>query len=281
MSNLIEQNKILMTDEEFKLLSSLINEFCGLYYDSSKKFLLESRLSVRLKALNFRTFKEYYYYLKYDSKKNAEYDAIIDILTTNETYFFRETGQIKILVDEIIPELLKTNKRSIKIWSAASSSGEEPYTIAMELCEKNFDKMGLNIEIIATDISLRVLEQAKYGVYSQFSFRSTNQMYLNKYFIKDGLKYRINDSIKKMVKFERFNLLDTFAYSKYTNIDVIFCRNVLIYFEDAIKKKVVDSLHKCLKQNGVLFLGHSESLFKFSVAFELKQFKNGLGYIKK
>ncbi|MBP7652173.1 protein-glutamate O-methyltransferase CheR [Candidatus Dependentiae bacterium] len=274
-------SKINITDEEFKLLSDTINEFCGLHYDISKKYILENRLSPRLKKLNFTNFKEYYYYLKYDPKRLAEFDNITDILTTNETYFFRETGQIKILIDEVIPELIRNNKKYIKIWSAASSSGEEAYTIAIELLENNLIRPDITYEIIGTDISLKVLELAKKAVYSQFSFRTANKTYLDKYFVKTGSEYQLVDKIKSKVKFERFNLLDDFGYMKYKNVDVIFCRNVLIYFEDSIKKRVVNSMYKSLNQSGVLFLGHSESLFKFSVAFEMKQFKNGLGYIKK
>ena len=272
--------KIIISDEEFKMLSQLINEVSGLFYDSGKKFIIENRLTARLKELHFSTFKEYYYYLKYDPKRNAEIDKILDILTTNETFFFREMTQIKILTEEIIPEHINQNKKNIKIWSAASSSGEEGYTIAMELVEKNYFK-NAQIEIIGTDISLKVLELAKKAVYSQFSFRAANKYYLDKYFLPAGADYALKDTIKHLVKFERFNLLDDFGYNKYRNLDVIYCRNVLIYFEDEVKKRVVNNLYKCLNPGGVLFLGHSESLFKFSVAFELKQFKNGLGYIKK
>ncbi len=277
----IDSNKIALSDEEFRLLSDIIKEYCGLYYDISKKYLLENRLSPRLKALNFNKFTEYYYFLKYDPKRANEFDAITDILTTNETYFFRETGQIKVLTDEIIPARQKENLKNLRIWSAASSSGEEAYTIVMELLEKNLMQPPCSFDIAATDISLKVLEMAKKGEYSQFSFRTANQSYLTKYFTKNGNNYIIADSIKSRVKFERFNLLDDIGYNKYRNFDVIFCRNVLIYFEDALKKRIINNLYKCLNPNGVLFLGHSESLFKFSVAFELKQFKNGLGYIKK
>ncbi|HPG31637.1 MAG TPA: protein-glutamate O-methyltransferase CheR [bacterium] len=276
-------SKINLTDEEFKLLSDTINEFCGLYYDISKKYLIENRLSPRLKKLNFTNFKEYYYYLKYDPKRLQEFDNITDLLTTNETYFFRETGQIKILIDEIIPELIRNNKKYIKIWSSAASSGEEAYTIVMELFENNLIRQDITYEIIGTDISLKILDAAKRAAYSQFSFRAANSSYLEKYFIKTGnsSEYQLIDKIKTKVRFERFNLLDDTGYMKYKNADVIFCRNVLIYFEDSIKKRVVNNMHKILNPNGILFLGHSESLFKFSVAFELKQFKNGLGYIKK
>jgi len=276
-----------MTDEEFKLLSEFILEITGLYYPESKKYIIEGRLSKFVQNLGFNNFKDYYYYLKYDVKKNEEIKKIIEELTTNETYFFREINQIIALRDEIFMPMLNEKKKSfaidkrIKIWSAACSSGEEPYTIAMLLNETNSPEIKNNFTIYATDISNEMIAKAKKGVYRDFSFRSTEQKYLEKYFIKVSEGYKIKDEIQKYVTFEIVNFLDKVKMNSLKNFDIIFCRNALIYFNEKTKKEVIDSFYNSLNKNGIFFLGHSESLFRISTAFELVQFKNALGYIKK
>ncbi|HOK40716.1 MAG TPA: protein-glutamate O-methyltransferase CheR [bacterium] len=285
MSINIQVNK--MTDEEFKLLSEFILEITGLYYPESKKYIIEGRLSKFVQNLGFNNFKDYYYYLKYDVKKNEEIKKIIEELTTNETYFFREINQIIALRDEIFMPMLNEKKKSfaidkrIKIWSAACSSGEEPYTIAMLLNETNSPEIKNNFTIYATDISNEMIAKAKKGVYRDFSFRSTEQKYLEKYFIKVSEGYKIKDEIQKYVTFEIVNFLDKVKMNSLKNFDIIFCRNALIYFNEKTKKEVIDSFYNSLNKNGIFFLGHSESLFRISTAFELVQFKNALGYIKK
>jgi chemotaxis protein methyltransferase CheR len=275
-----ELKKIKMTDREFELLKEVINDECGLNYEKNKKYILENRLNTRLFKLNLKSFKEYYDYIKKDYSKK-EFEFIVDILTINETYFFRETGQMDVLLKEIIPEFIKQGKKNIKIWSAACSTGEEPFTLAMFLKETGFFNKNINIEIIGTDISNQALNSARAGIYCGFSFRKMVDPYLKKYFVKDDKCYTIKPEIQNLVKFSKFNLLDNKGYFKFKNCDVIFCRNVLIYFNDKLTKQVVDRLTECLTDKGVLFLGHSESLFKYDVNLTLKGFKNGLGYVKK
>src|SRR3989339_164137 len=175
---------ILMNEEEFRLIRDYIYNHCGLSFDVSSKFLLEKRLSNRLRFHQLKNFKDYFRFLKYDPKASEELSAAIDILTTNETYFFRETCQLKAFSEEILTEI-KNRKgdnekaRNLSIWSAGCSTGEEPYTIAMLILETGRFK-GWNIEIFGNDISQRVLQVARRGVYTQSSFRSTNKRFIDK-----------------------------------------------------------------------------------------------------
>ncbi|BCS53850.1 protein-glutamate O-methyltransferase CheR [Geobacter sp. SVR] len=273
----------LMSDEEFLLFRDSIYKHCGIYFDEDSKYLLEKRLSRRLTALNIATYREYYQFLKYNRRKDQEMMDIMDILTTNETYFFRESYQLKAFTDEIIPELIKTKSakgdHTLRIWSAGCSTGEEPYTIAM-LIRDISALHGWNIEIIGTDISQRVLQHARRGVYGKTSFRATDDWYLKRFFQQQDDGQRVTDEIRELVTISHLNLFDTHRMMMLGKMDLIFCRNVIIYFDLAAKKKVVESFHKTLFDGGFLLLGHSESLMNISTQFTLRHFKNDMIYQK-
>ena len=176
--------QIQMPDDEFRLIRDLVYAYSGLYFDDNSKYLLEKRLGRRLLENQFKTFREYYQFLKFNRKCDKELEEIMDLLTTNETYFFRESFQLAAFKDEIIPEIVKNKgdnqlRKRIRIWSAGCSSGEEPYTIAMLLLEQRA-LQGWQIEIVGTDISQRVLQKARRGIYSQSSFRMTEDYYIQK-----------------------------------------------------------------------------------------------------
>jgi chemotaxis protein methyltransferase CheR len=273
-----------LTDEEFKLLRDFILETTGLFYTEAKKYIIENRLGKFVKEHGFTNFKDYYYFLKYDPRRKEEINKIIEVLTTNETYFFREMNQIIAFRDELLNDIREKKKtafnKTINIWSAACSSGEEPYTIVMALKEKGVYNIN-DISILATDISNEILEKAKNGIYRDFSFRSTDAAIKNKYFQKVPDGYKINDEFKKYVKYEKLNFLDDLKMKSKRNFDIIFCRNVLIYFNEETKKKVIEHFYNSLNTGGIFFLGHSETLFRTTTAFEIVQFKNAIGYIKK
>jgi chemotaxis protein methyltransferase CheR len=275
---------IQMSDYEYFKLRDFINELSGLYFDDDSKYFLEKRLNNRLKSHQFTNFEDYYFYLKYDRRKDEEINAIAEILTTNETYFFRENLQLKAFSDEILPEIKaefeKNGQKELKIWSAGCSTGEEPYTLAMLIKDSGlFD--GWNIEIFGSDISLRVLTAARNGVYSKSSFRFTNKRYIDKYFTPmDGGAHRIIDDIKDMVTFGQLNLINTSKAGTIEKADIIFCRNVIIYFDDKTKKQVIESFYKRLKDKGFLFLGHSETLINISNKFVLRHYTNDMVYQK-
>lgn len=275
---------ILMAEEEFRLIRDYIYNHCGLSFDISSKFLLEKRLSNRVKLHQLKNFKEYYRFLRYDPKSSEELSAIIDILTTNETYFFRESCQLKAFSEEILSEIKNrkennTKERNLCIWSAGCSTGEEPYTIAMLILETGQFK-DWNIEIFGNDISQRVLQVARKGVYTQSSFRSTDKNFIDKYFEPFDGKYKIKDEVKNMVRFGYLNLIERNKMSLLRSMDVIFCRNVLIYFDIESKKKVIHNFYDKLEDGGYLLLGHAESMMNISTAYTLQHLKNDMVYRK-
>ena len=272
-----------MSDEEFRLFRDCIYNHCGIYFDDDSKYLLEKRLARRLTVHNLPSFRDYYHFIKYNRKKDQEMMDIMDVLTTNETYFFREAYQLKAFTDEILPELLKVKSargdRSLRIWSAGCSTGEEPYTIAMLMLGIK-ELKGWEIEIIGTDISQRVLQLARRGIYGKSSFRATDEYYLNRFFQEQDEGFKINDEVRSLVNISHLNLFDTHRMIMLGQMDLIFCRNVIIYFDIAAKKRVVESFHASLCNGGFLLLGHSESLMNITTMFSLRHFKNDMIYQK-
>jgi chemotaxis protein methyltransferase CheR len=216
-------------------------------------------------------------------RKDQEFTDLMDLLTTNETYFFREAFQLKAFTDEIMPEVMEAKLRkgdkTIRIWSAGCSTGEEPYTIAMLLLDSG-NTRSINFEIIGTDISHRVLQQARKGVYGKSSFRSTDPRYVGWYFRELDGSFRISDDVRKLVTISQLNLFDQNRLALLGRMDIIFCRNVIIYFDQPAKKRVVESFHHSLHNGGFLLLGHSESLMNISTLFSLRHLKNDMVYQK-
>lgn len=271
-----------MSNDIFRLLRDFIKNHCGLYFDDGSKFLLEKRLSRRIDNHRLKNFEDYYHLLMYDKRRDEELISVIDILTVNETYFFREFSQLKAFTDEIIPEISerKEERKRLRIWSAGCSTGEEPYTLAILILEKNL-MPGWEIEILGSDINQRVLHVARRGIYKKSAFRNTEEYYVRKYFTEEGGgDYRITDPVRGLVNFSLLNLLDPFKVRFVGEMDVIFCRNVIIYFDQDSKKKVINRFHDRLTEEGYLLLGHSESLMNISTAFVLKHLKNDLVYQK-
>jgi chemotaxis protein methyltransferase CheR len=270
-----------LSEEEFRLIRDLIYNHCGLYFDSESKYLLDRRLLPRLAQHNLAGFREYYQFLKYDRNKDNELADILDILTTNETYFFRESFQLDAFTDEILPELkiLKQRDRTLRIWSAGCSTGEEPYTIAMLMLELDCFR-GWRIEIVGSDISQRVVQIARKGVYGKSSFRATDERYLKRFFEETAGGYRICDEVRELVTVSQMNLFDADRLALLGKMDVIFCRNVIIYFDQLSKKRVIESFYNTLRSGGFLLLGHSESLMNVSTAFALRHLKNDMVYQK-
>ncbi len=280
---MFEEQIIPLPDDVFRLLRDFIHDYCGIYFDEGSKYLLERRLSRRLDQHRLKTFEEYYHFLKYDRKREEELVILIDNLTTNETYFFRESPQLKAFSSEILPELRHAlaDRKVLRIWSAGCSTGEEPYTIAMLLLESGDWWREWQVEILGSDINQRVLHTARKGVYKKSAFRATSPEMLSKYFACDEKgDYRIIDKVKELVSFSCLNLLDPFKTSLISNMDTVFCRNVIIYFDHEAKKKVIESFYHKLREGGYLLLGHSESLINISNAFVLRTLKNDMVYQK-
>jgi chemotaxis protein methyltransferase CheR len=274
---------IPMSDDEFALLRDLIHNYSGLYFDDDNRFILEKRLADRLDTHHLTCFRDYYYYLKYDRNRDQEMSDLMEVLTTNETYFFRENFQLQAFATEIVPELIAAKQpsgdRTLRIWSAGCSTGEEPYTIAMLLREMP-QLRGWRLEIVGTDISQRVLQQARKGVYGKSSFRVTDEYFRKRYFAEENGGYRIADTVRELITFSQLNLFDALRCAFLGKMDIVFCRNVIIYFDMAAKKKVIEQFHTTLYNNGFLLLGHSESLMNITTAFRLRHFKHDMVYQK-
>jgi chemotaxis protein methyltransferase CheR len=279
--NLSLNHHLDLPDDVFRLMRDQIYKRTGMWFSDTSKYLLQKRLSPRARELNFESFQKYFYFLQYDPRAEAEFDQIYDLVTTNETYFFREPAQLAAFADEIVPEILerKTVKK-IRIWSAGCSSGEEPYSIAMLLNEAGYYERAA-FEIFASDINQQVLAKARRGHYRESAFRATDGPLRDKYFSRneDG-SWHIHDDIRNRVSFGRLNLYDEPRVSLLGHLDVIFCRNVIIYFDDQSKKVVVSNFFNRLTDNGYLLLGHSESLISLSTQFKLRHLKNDMVYQK-
>ncbi|TAK03128.1 MAG: protein-glutamate O-methyltransferase CheR [Candidatus Manganitrophaceae bacterium] len=275
------EQKISLTDEVFRLLRDMIYEISGIYFSDDSKFIMESRLQQSVKRKQFDNFRDYYYFLKYDQKRDEELASLIDIITIHETYFFRESQQLQTFSQEVLPELaqMESKTKLLRLWSAGCSTGEEPYTLSMLLLENPLFH-DWTIEIYASDISQNVLQTARRGIYQAGSFRTTDPYYQKKYFTKEASGFKIDDRVKKNVTFLHLNLNDQEKWILLPNMNSIFCRNVIIYFDLPAKKRVIEGFYGKLKQGGYLLLGHSESLMSLSTHYTLKHFKNDLVYQK-
>jgi chemotaxis protein methyltransferase CheR len=279
--NLSLNHHLDLPDDVFRLMRDQIYKRTGMWFADTSKYLLQKRLSPRARELNFESFQKYFYFLQYDPRAEAEFDQIYDLVTTNETYFFREPAQLAAFADEIVPEILERKSvKKIRIWSAGCSSGEEPYSIAMLLAEAGYYERAA-FEIFASDINQQVLAKARRGHYRESAFRATDGPLRDKYFTRneDG-SWHIHDDIRNRVSFGRLNLYDEPRVSLLGHLDVIFCRNVIIYFDDLSKKVVVSNFFNRLTDNGYLLLGHSESLISLSTQFKLRHLKNDMVYQK-
>ena len=278
MSILDPGAELRMTEAEFRMFSELLRRHCGLHFGPESRFILERRVARRLRELELTSFSAYHYLLRRESPGNGEFARLVDELVTNETYFLRERGQLRALFSEILPELrLQRPTSPVSIWSAGCSSGEEPYSIALLAREAGFVP-GVDLRVYASDISHRMLRKARQGLYRETSFRETDPALRDKYFSeKDGL-WRISDSLKKHVDFIHLNLMDRSKLALLGTMDVIFCRNVIIYFDVKSKRRVIQTFFEKLRPGGHLLLGHSESLINLSNAFELRHLKNDLVY---
>lgn len=270
-----------MTDSQFRLIRDFFRTHCGLHFGDDSRFLLEKRLARRIRELDLGSFASYLYLLRKDSTGVDEVAAAIDELTTNETYFFRERSQLHALFDEILPETLERRRsqgaRTVSLWSAGCSSGEEAYSLVMLGKEAGFEP-GVDFRVYASDISRRVLQKARRGVYRPASFREGLDDFQKKYFVEEEGLWKISDDIKRHVVFTRLNLLDRPRVALLGTMDVILCRNVIIYFDLETKREVIGRFHEKLHPGGYLLLGHSESLINISSAFPLAHLRNDLVY---
>jgi len=275
-----------LSEEEFLLFQRYISDNAGLFLDDSKLDTLRTALLARTTALNLKDYREYYRFISFNPRGGEEFKELMNLLTVGETYFFRDIKHFEILGKYILPELIKYKKdkgdNSIRIWSAGCSTGEEPYSIAMFLLENFTIPSLLDIEILATDVSTRALQKAREGIYTKWSLRAIDRKYSQKHFTTVENRYHLNDDIKKMVRFEYFNLIrEPYPLTKMGNYwDIILCKNVTIYFKIDSTKRVIHDFYQSLRDGGSLFIGMSESLFQISDEFNLVEHDNCFLYKK-
>lgn len=262
-----------VTDDEFVQLRDFIYQQSGIFIAENRKYLVENRLSNRIKELNLKTFGEYYYYLRFDLKRKEELTKLFEVITTNETSFYRNPPQLKVFQEKILPETLesirKQGPKKLRIWSAGCSTGEEPYTIAMILSEVLKAELSLwDIKITANDLSEAVLNAARQGRYNEYALRTTPREIVDKYFIKKDSVYDVQPRLKSLITFAPINLSDRMMLKRNEKSHIILCRNVIIYFDDEMKRQVIESFYDNLLPGGCLLIGHSESLHNISRTFK-------------
>lgn len=285
-SSLTLRKQPKISDAEFAQLRDFIYDKTGISIPEKRKYLLENRLGTRLQELNLASFKDYYDYLRLDANRTKEMDALCERITTNETSFFRDIKQLTMFKDHILREALeaqeKAGRKELSIWSAGCSSGEEPYTLAILLHEVlGMSIIGWRIRITANDLSPAMLEKCRRGVYGDYALRTTPRGMITKYFDDvGGGEFQIKSKVQKLVSFGPINLSDRAQTRRVPPSQIVFCRNVIIYFDDPMKKQVISAFYDNLLPGGHLFLGHSESIHKLSTAFRPVFKPGGIAYIK-
>lgn len=273
-----------ITAEQFQRLSQQIYQKLGLHFDSKKIYFLKKRVEKRMAALGIDNPQDYIFMVCYADGTGKEMQALANLVTTNETYMFREYDQLQAFANHCLPELLSNKQargeRKLRIWSAGCSSGEEPYTLAMILQEVFPQAQSWDCEIVATDIDQNMLAHVAAARYGARSVADVPDEFKDKYLIEDGDEWVVRKRTTSLVKIKHLNLHDRAAMKEMRGFDFVFCRNVLIYFDDLSRKAVVDHFYSSLNPGGFIFLGHSESVSRVTTAFKLRRFENHLVYMK-
>lgn len=259
-----------MTDKDYSIISSYIEKNVGIRMAQGKKVMMQSRLMSRLRTLGMHSFEEYIHFVFSEDTSGQELIFMTNALTTNKTDFFREADHFDTMNSIVLPDLLKKGKKNIHIWSSASSSGEEPYTLAIVMSEyiRNHKNSFTGFEILGTDISTEVLDKAVNAVYSETDVAGIPLEMKRRYFLKsrdaEQKKVRIKPELRAKCSFQRLNLMDE-SWDVPAQFEIIFCRNVLIYFDKPTQEKIIRHLLYHLIPGGYLFLGHSETVFSMNL----------------
>jgi chemotaxis protein methyltransferase CheR len=273
-----------LSEEEFRLLRDFIHERFGIFFDEGQKDSLRSRLAGRLSALGLLSFEDYYRYLRFGPLRAEEEARMISHLTNNETYFFRELGQLQVFADTVLKSVKERKARladrTVRIASVGCSTGEEALTLAMIIYDSGQFFWGWDVRIFGVDVDPEALEKARRGIYHQNSFRAMTEAVRDRHFVKTGGGQQPKDVLRRLVTLRQGNLLEATSYEGLTPLDVIFCRNVLIYFSDATILRAVRLFRDLLAPGGYLFLGHAESLSRITDAFTPIRFQGAMVYQK-
>jgi chemotaxis protein methyltransferase CheR len=254
----------------------------GILFDEKKRYAVERRLQERIGFTSSTNFADYFRLLRFDAS-GAELQTIVDMLTINETYFFREDYQFTALVTGVLPELARDRRKGdpIRIWSIPCSTGEEPYSIVLFLLEKWAQVDDYSVDISASDIDTRVLNSAREGIYGERSLQRLPEPIKSKYFTKLGPdRYQISRDVRDSVNFSHVNITAPGDLSPFRGVDVVFCRNMLIYFDDISRRQAIELLYECMNPGGFICLGHSESMSRISSLFRPRKFSETIIYQK-
>ena len=266
----------LLPIQLFRLLCGLLEERTGVDYNASVMETFSAKVYARLAVVGFDTPLDYYYFLRYDAAATDEFDALVDDLVVNESYFFREVDQLMSLRDDVILPLIERGERP-RVWCAAASTGEEPLSIAMLLADAGVLSQ---VDIVASDISRKALARAQSGEYNIFSLRACPLDMQQRYIDVTAGRIVVAPEIRAKVEWHRLNLLDASAIAALGTFDGILCRNVLIYFNDATIRRVVGTLSGALRTGGRLFVGATESLFRFGILLRAEEKNGAFSYLR-
>jgi len=271
-----------ITDADFHKFAEFFYRKTGIHFDKGKRYFVDKRLLDRIAATGADSFRAYFVALRFEAD-GSELQQLVNLMTVNETYFFREAYQFDCLVNHMLDEVAARKPRGsrIRIWSVPSSTGEEPYSIAIYLLERWARIDDYEVEIVSSDIDSRVLEAAQAGVYSPRSVAQLPRNYLTKYFkpTKDG-NWRISRDLVEAVEFSLVNLSQPADTRRFRDIDIIFCRNLLIYFDDLSRRVAAEAMYDALRPGGFICLGHSESMSRISSLFKVRRFPDAMVHQK-
>ena len=272
----------VMTDGEYAKFCEFFYRKTGIQYQENKKYYVERRVSDRIEKTGSESFRDYFTMIRFQAS-GEEFQFLVNTLTVNETYFFREDYQFDALVSGILPGIARTKPRGapIRIWSVPCSSGEEPYSIAINILERWDQSDTWNIEIHASDIDSKILQEARSGIYSERSLARVSAPLRSKYFVRrpDG-SFQICNELRASIDFSLVNVVDPLHTRRFRDLDVIFCRNLLIYFDDVGRRETVEMFFEALAPGGFVCLGHSESLSRISSIFQPRKFQDTIVYQK-
>ncbi|CAK0757899.1 Chemotaxis protein methyltransferase 2 [Gammaproteobacteria bacterium] len=272
----------VISDDEFQKFRDFFYRKTGIFFEDNKRYFVDKRLVERIEATDSGNFRSYFVTLRFQAS-GAELQALTNLMTVNETYFYREDYQFQCMVRSLLPELTQHRRRddSLRLWSIPSSSGEEPYSIAIYLLEHWPAVDEYNIEIVASDIDTQMLARARQGVYEERSVSHLPEAIRKKYFrTLGGGKYEISEDLRSSVDFTQVNLADLGQMRAYRGFDLIFCRNLLIYYDDESRRVAAEALFNALRPGGFICLGHSESMSRISSLFEVRKFPEAIVYQK-
>lgn len=263
------------------LIRNLIHERTGMFFDNGKSEMLIDKLSPLVIERGFGSYLDYYYLLKYDASALVEWQNVINVLSVPETYFWREMDQVRVLVEKLVPQWFAAHPGStLRIWSAACASGEEPLTIAIALNEAGWFQRA-QIQIFASDASSKAIDRAVQGVYKERAFRNLPQDLRERYFQQEGTTWRVSHDLHSRIKWGIANLMEESQLAAMASANIIFCRNVFIYFSEKAISRAIRSFARFIRPPGYLFVGAAESLIRLTTEFTLTEIGDAFVYVKR